>query len=644
LETKIMFRDQIQAYLDCFEGLLEVGLTNTDFAECDIRGRPDERNKALYYRILRTEPLSPNRETWRKFVAKLQWYYDEATRECPGVAVERRQLVHERLSTSGVNFLERNGERKRVSLAALRKLYKESRELVFVDLEVKVRADDDSVVLATILTMIDQLPPEALMEMAKELIEQLPLEALKEVTKKLIEHGVYRKFEGSTVVRIEVPGPIAEHLALAFASGEFKDRLPSEIENVRVIKRPGRTIFDPSRPELSLDPSRAEAELQTLWRQVQIRDSVTRPWRRLRWLMSPYVGTSPLSRTIAESAKIAYATRGLLADNGRALKREITMAWLIWPILTATLLLATLWPLSWFIPTIALGTGLASGVLLCIAGGQVCGFVVAPTAAGAGGIFIGWAFGLAQALTINRINVSGGVGTELIMRNFFTAVTGGPVGLSASGWLSQLPIIEIIVMIAATGCSIALSGWFMAQPMNAAVHESSDWPDIVKSVLNSHRLLRRGLSWGTRAVDIVGGLVGSLAGVSIGAIFGFYSLTTHSGLSPVAAFSLAFGAVGGVVFCLTIWLAKKRNLREAAYFGLAHSAVVVPLCLAVAYYHGSFQLILLSVLTALYHATWFTAAFIVGARFSRRAAVIATTLEGAGGFMGFIFYQMLQSY
>jgi hypothetical protein len=106
---------------------------------------------------------------------------------------------------------------------------------------------------------------------------------------------------------------------------------------------------------------------------------------------------------------------------------------------------------------------------------------------------------------------------------------------------------------------------------------------------------------------------------------------------------MAFALVGGAGFGASIGLGRARDTSSALRYAMMFAVTVVALCYAVEGTDGTAALIALSALTAVFQATWFTAAFVVGLQFSRRAAVLATTLEGAVGFTIFIIVRMVTS-
>jgi hypothetical protein len=104
--------------------------------------------------------------------------------------------------------------------------------------------------------------------------------------------------------------------------------------------------------------------------------------------------------------------------------------------------------------------------------------------------------------------------------------------------------------------------------------------------------------------------------------------------------------IGSATFALTVQLRMPRiGKGKLALFALSHALIACLLCgLAYKDAGGLFGLLALAASTGWYQATWFTAASIVGDRIgSARAAVIATTLEGAVGFTAFVVFRLLQA-
>jgi hypothetical protein len=106
---------------------------------------------------------------------------------------------------------------------------------------------------------------------------------------------------------------------------------------------------------------------------------------------------------------------------------------------------------------------------------------------------------------------------------------------------------------------------------------------------------------------------------------------------------LGFGIVGGTVFCLTAAVHLKTSWQRTMWVGLTNVAIEGALIWTAFAGAGSFYaLIALSMATACFQATWFTAAFVAGYRIGGvNGAVVATTLEGGLGFTLFVTIRLL---
>jgi len=346
-----------------------------------------------------------------------------------------------------------------------------------------------------------------------------------------------------------------------------------------------------------------------------------RPWRRLRWLTSPAIHSSPAARVIRESNERAYASD--LAGKRAALSADIQMASGIWPLFAALSLSAVLLAMHGFSPNVAIAAGVATGLAISLAGAQVCSAVLSPIACGAGTIVMCWAFGLAQALAIGLAGNADTLSRANIHKDFFVSITGGIVGLSAPDWHARMPLPLTILSLAAIACAIAAAGWFMTQPAKADAAGRT----------SQRRLL-------------LGSLAGAAMGAGIGMVRAVSTALAHWGWPRHMAFTAAFALVGSAVFAFTIRLRMPRVRKQRLIvFALAYAAVACALCgLAYRNAGGGFGLVALAASTGWYHATWFTAASVVGQRIGdARAAVIATTLEGAVGFTAFVVFRLLQA-
>ena len=628
---RTLFRREIDVYLSCFS--LRIG----QFTDFDAAGQENPAMRGQMFAILRAESKVPRDDTWAGVDGRLQRMYDdeidriEKHQEAPTNKRAAVEKLHLKLVKSRVPFLDWPkdavyGVRMHVSPRKLQDLYERSRVLRKSILDIlrgilqRDRRVDRDTTTIDVVSNDTNLTPRDVLELMQYLLGMLSEREQTEALSLLGGGGIVGATSECTTIRIEVPQATADRLLDAFRAG----RLRGDIVMVREVEVIGRTIFEPRRPDDLDDEPALERSFRSSWRYIQFRRAFGEPFRWLRSLMSLNVAVSPLAHVIRDSDNRAYATKNLLVKHAAAWGADMAVAWLLWPILTVLLLTATLLPLRFFLPSISISDGILSGVVLAISGGQICGFVVAPIAAGAGALFIGWAFGLAEAIIIGQIGHPNSLADAASGTDFFKGVNGGPIGLSAHEWPSHIPPTMIVLMLAAIAAAIAASGWFMAQPIKAGPFSPPKWPEGMRVL--------RALGSSPRGIEITGGIFGSLVGLFIGVTFALNALLDKMGLSTATAFSLTYGVVGGTVFGTTIWLAKKRALGGAALYAAAYFIFAFALCQVAGHAESTLGLIALSALTAVYQATWFTGAFVVGAQFSSRSAVIATTLEGAVGF------------
>jgi hypothetical protein len=159
-------------------------------------------------------------------------------------------------------------------------------------------------------------------------------------------------------------------------------------------------------------------------------------------------------------------------------------------------------------------------------------------------------------------------------------------------------------------------------------------------------ILGRWLGWLRNHPSFAGIGCGILAGACIGLVYGFTQALApvfqQFEAEPIESFVAAFGLIGGLIFGATTW-ARTRNAQKGAAFGVLHTCFAVALCfLVINAPDGVARLIALSAASAYFHATWFTAAFVLGEQIgSVRSAVVATTVEGAVGFTVFVIFRMI---
>ena len=638
---RTLIRIEIDEYLGCFRHKI------SEFTDYDSAGEEDREWRRRFFEFLAVTARHPGDVMWNEVIARLQRIYHRAiekTGDGP-TAAERRRLLHKRLRKSRVPFVTWSEDDSSyrthemvIGRRQLTELYDKAwNEKPRAGRTPATRADGDTANLS-ITWDRDKITAQDVVGLLENILKPLSLEVQQQVLRDVgIKLGIFSLVTGCTTIKIEVPREIADHLVAAFREG----RLPEDILAVQETDR--RTVFHPGKPAIPDNAPEAEAAFRRLWFKLRIRQAVIEPWRRLRWLFSPNIAGSPVADVIHDSDGLAYASPELVGKNLAAFGSELVMAWLIWPFLSTLLLYVTLLPLAGVLPDLAIRQGILAGLILAFAGGQICASVVAPTAAGAGAVLIAWAFGLAQAIAIGQMKVSGVLVHKAIEDDFFIAVTGGAVGLSVTRWPGHVPAILIVLVLAGIAASIAASGWLMSQPMRAGEYAMPKWRDGLRSwILRIMRMMPGGHAHigasgpGAGKIAAVGGMIGASVGACIGVTFAVHSLFMTFGLSPAAAFSWALGIVGGSVFGFTVKLAGKRGARGSAICAAVYFVAVFALCHVIDRANDAIGLIALSALTAMYHATWFTGAFLVGAQFSRRAAIVATALEGGVGFTVFI--------
>jgi hypothetical protein len=458
--------------------------------------------------------------------------------------------------------------------------------------------------------------------------------------------NISRIVEGCTTITFELPAEDAERLMRAFEDGALAEAgvigLTSRDVPLVSSGRFGRALFSvlgivPSRTQradgawaVDFEDGYAPIAFARGWQAALRREAFRRPWRRFRWLLSPHVRFSPLMHVIAESDRRSYAVVTAGDDERfRRLKTDLVTAWLVWPCLTVALLVLTIVPLRSVFPSIDAMGGVAAGLALSLAGAQICASVVSPLAVGAGGVALGWSFGVAQAIVIGQFGTLGPLSREAVREDYFVAVTGGPIGLSATAWRDNFQPSSIALMLAATALSIALAGWLMAQPRKAAFR---GLPLGEQHAVRSHRR-----TW------LRGTVYGVLVGAFIGLTFGLTQLLQRNGLTPPTAFTTAFAFTGSLAFGGTVWM-RTGNRRRTAVFATIYALVAVAVCTSASAHAGTLGgLVALAGASGLYHATWFTGAFVVAGRFGTdRAAVAAATIEGAIGFTAFVLWRVMQ--
>jgi hypothetical protein len=477
----------------------------------------------------------------------------------------------------------------------------------------------------------EQLTSQSIPARAKTVLIELVLDADRELLSPvelgerlsaLVRNGEYRllkESEGCTRIVIQVTPEQAENIRASFASGvrfpgligireADKIRQPLDSQSSRVA---GHLI--------NANVQHAGEEFKVAWRRVVAHEELVRPWRRLRYLYTSDVRSCPLAHVIGYSRQRAYAFPGLSARL-RSLSLDLRASMLLWPLLTALLLGLLLAGAREMYPLIAIGSGVATGMALAVAGSQPCSILVSPLACGGGTVLMGLVFGVAHAIVVGRFGLSTFLGTLGVRHDFFISVTGGLVGLTAPAWRMGIPLAMTVILVAGMALSIAWAAWLMGQPYRA----SEDGP---------HRGVRE---------EIGGALVGATAGVGIAFVY-LANRALSLVISQPYTLMAAFLIVGGLWIGLSTYLSVGGVLRSAISGG-SHG-IVGSIILGVAFWKAGTPagLVALAAATGYFHSTWFTSAFIFGEwKGGVRAAVAAAVLEGAVGFTGFVVSRIVQ--
>lgn len=428
--------------------------------------------------------------------------------------------------------------------------------------------------------------------------------------------------EGSTVLRV-ILSP-ARSLALEQALNEGLIEIPEgaslEWQPSTAIPRAGWSEFD---------ITGSEQELLSFLKRAYWYESIIRPWRRLFSFLWPKPAVSPSAGILGESSERTYTSREL-GKSWRSLFVDLKIGFFVWPLLTCLLIIISCFVAGLCGQPSNLVWGIATGLALCLAGAQPCSSVVSPLACYAGAVFVGWAFGFSQALLLGNAYILQQFKALDISAAPFKAITGGFVGLSAPNWRpltniqAGIPIIVVGIILISTATGIGMSGWLMGQAKKAKE------PSRGKGYLP----------------DLAGGLIGCFAGALIPIVkllTGALSKLPH--FSESTSFSCAFAIIGGITIAFVVgW--KTKQVSRGIASGIVHAAIAFGLThLAFwATQNSSAQTsaCLICAACGYFHATWFTAAYVIGEGLSNTTgAVYATLLEGVPFYLAFLVTEML---
>jgi hypothetical protein len=432
--------------------------------------------------------------------------------------------------------------------------------------------------------------------------------------------------ESSTAITIELSSSEADRLEELFANVAFDSIGTVEIQSTPATEpRPwSAQLFQCKPAVINLESEGARGEMRAFLKREFFYESFRRHWRRLGALLTPRIEGSPIAAVVGAFNDRCYCE---LPTNKKwkSFRVDLMGTLILWPLLTASLILVGCLLLETVDVPVNIMAGLLTGLLIGIVGAQPCSALIGPPACGAGGIGIGAAFGLAHAILLGRKSLASLVHHDAVLRDPFTAISGGLAGMTAGHWKELLPITVIIALLMMTGAGIGLSGWLMGQPARVSQFSS---------------IVRRHDAWGL--------LIGAVVGSSQGVVLLLTTLLGMAGLPATLAFMTAFSLVGGAFFALAV----RERIRRQGRNGMIQSClaslilIVVSWALFSSVFNASdwWLPIALSMACGWYQAVWFTSAFVFAHAYCGRArgAVWATWIEGVGGYIIFLLVMVIK--
>jgi hypothetical protein len=319
--------------------------------------------------------------------------------------------------------------------------------------------------------------------------------------------------------------------------------------------------------------------------------------------------------TLQSLERLRWSASRWLTASGRevnrvALREDSVNAFVIWPLITSLAIAAILLVFTKSGLPVLLWSS-ASGAVLSVAGGLVCAAVLSIRACGAAGVVIGTAFGVVHGLIVVSNGGIGGIAKVVARNDAFTRVVGGLVAVDAPRSLGS-SLSWALVALGLPAIGIACAAKLMARPLEVA---NEARPGIWR--------------------ETMGALLGSSAGVGI-----FILMKSTEMLSRLvaerSAFLIAYVCVNLLALICLFRLRVVSATRIAVFalvFLVSGSSLVVAALWSPA---GWSSLLANSGATGMFHAVFFTLAWLIGYRIAGwRAGVAAAILEGVGGYVGF---------
>jgi hypothetical protein len=386
-----------------------------------------------------------------------------------------------------------------------------------------------------------------------------------------------------------------------------------------------------SKGDLILDDQTSDAALQAylenagrryavLRRRKQFADALRRPFSSVaRATRALWVTLFPSAANCYELDEIQSSESIWFANRGWHSHWAPAVQWLVaWPLLVGafvTVVLCAVCP-----PAIALWSAV-SGTAVSVAGGLVCSQVYSIRACSSGGCILGSVcFTIAHAMILASVGGANELSALGASAGPFTRIVGGWVGIAAGDFTSR-PLWWMIVLLATTAFGIASAGKLMGRPYQISYSGGSP----------------------TLTTDLIAGANASAWGAGIGFVLACSLCGGKLFNAATEFFIVASALAGGCAVAASLWArTQEGNLRKAGMFGLLTAvAGVVINCLTLYSSPGPTNFCANSFAVGLFHAQFFTAAFVFGHRTSPRAGIFAAAISGVLGYVAFVVFRVL---
>ena len=325
-------------------------------------------------------------------------------------------------------------------------------------------------------------------------------------------------------------------------------------------------------------------------------------WLAFRSVILPRSVDNPVA-PLPSNLSLSEANRDYWTDYWPLLPRTLLIGYIIWPLITASMISGILYMKGEGVEIISLGVmiGLAVG----LTGSVVIGWVLGIVGSTAGGIMIGTGFGVSYALMISRAGGLSIIVSEVSKIKAEFVVIGNIASVVE-------PPFSAVLLIVVSIC--------MASYLVGSVARTQTTPNY-----SIGQLIRGGLR---------GWVFSSLARgvVALGALGLGYILNND------AAFSLVFSVMGGGVLGTAVWR-RTRDQKLSIGCGVSYGTLVVGLSTFAFFLMNGTEvgLLMSTMVHAMFHCTFFILAYLTAERISGPlAGALASTLDGAIGYALFV--------